>query len=291
MNFPEKCLGVFLLNLIKTFFKSTHLFWKLLKTFLFLTLLLYSIGITAFSGFASMIGAGLSLFGITTASAQLTADLVETKAARTKAIGELMESKAKEKKLTKELSSLKLSQKKLATEAADLRATRKAVSEAAQSAANRSVRLIKSNLASEGLDWIPIVGIAAGAGAVIYEIKEICGQLDDMDKISRALGDEPADRGELGYLCSGEKEGIVYKGKFFKKLNESETWPKKIYNLYAEYDRLLTSGGFFDDFPILDGVSLSHSDEPSYIIYETEKFILIEHFGFFSSDFYLNQKE
>jgi hypothetical protein len=112
-----------------------------------------------------------------------------------------------------------------------------------------------------------------------------------MDKISQALGDKPADRGGLGYLCSGKGQGILYRGNFFKSLSDNEIWPYEVRALHNRYNNLVSQGGFFDDLPTLEGVSLSNLDEPDYFIYETENYILIEDLGIFSDDYYLHKKE
>jgi regulator of replication initiation timing len=263
---------------------------KLLKFTFVLVIVLYALCMTLFSTFATAVSATLSSIGITSASAELLADLKTIKL-QNKSLSDDISSTKKNlanyvdenKKLVAEAKSLKIQNSSLADEvksgraatknmqtkinklADELASSKKLATASARQAANltnqlnratvtnnanklkniellhkkiarRGVRLLALNGGTVGADvaigWIPYASLAVGGAAVAWELVEICGQLDDLDRLAEISGGGKHDRGKFAYLCGESDKRIL--NFSVRKMSPDEV-PSEVRQAYENY--------------------------------------------------------
>lgn len=256
---------------IKILIRFIQLFFVTFRKLAFVLLLLFAVSMTMFSGFATSVGAVLSTLGLTTAAADMTASLAQLKSDNKKLRADLkssdakiINSQSKINNLEKDLKSSRTQNKRLSQKADDLARSLKSASTVQKkitNLANRSVsrgaRLLALNAgataAEAGVGWFPYAGLAIGAGSLAWELKEICGQMDDMDEISVLLNAEKADRGYFSYLCSSDdgakaksipsrRKKFTHDGKVYIQVYPDEVYSRPVFRLHDKYHSLSNSG-------------------------------------------------
>lgn len=256
---------------IKFLIKFIQLFFVTFRKLAFVLLLLFAISMTMFSGFATSVGTVLSTLGLTTAATDMAASLAQLKVDNKKLKADLKSSDAKIIKSQNKINNLetdlkrsRTQNKRLSQKADDLARSLKSASTVQKkitNLANRSVsrgaRLLALNAgataAEAGVGWFPYAGLAIGAGSLAWELKEICGQMDDMDEISVLLNAEKADRGYFSYLCSSDdsnkakstpsgRKQFTHDGKVYIQVYPDEVYSRPIFRLHDKYHALLNSG-------------------------------------------------
>ena len=263
---------------------------KLLKFMFVLVLIIYAFCMTLFSSFATAVSATLSSIGITSASAELLADLKTIKLQNKNLSDDISSTKKnlsnyvnENKKLIAEANSLKIQNSSLADEvksrraatknmqtkinklADELATSKKLATASARQAANltnqlnratvtnsakklknieqlhnkiarRGARLLALNGGTVGADvaigWIPYASLAFGGAAVAWELAEICGQLDDLDRLAEISGGSKHDRGKFAYLCGESDKRIL--NYSVSKISPDEV-PAEVRQAYENY--------------------------------------------------------
>ena len=263
---------------------------RLLKFMFVLVLVIYAFCMTLFSSFATAVSATLSSIGITSASAELLADLKTIKLQNKNLSDEISSTKKnlsnyvdENKKLIAEANSLKIQNSSLADEvksgraatknmqtkinkiADELATSKKLATASARQAANltnqlnratvtnsakklknierlhnkiarRGARLLALNGGTVGADvaigWIPYASLAVGGAAVAWELAEICGQLDDLDRLAEISGGSKHDRGKFAYLCGESDKRIL--NYSVSKISPDEV-PAEVREAYENY--------------------------------------------------------
>jgi len=221
-----------------------------LKSIAFGLVLFYAISVTLFSSAATFVATTLSTLGVPSATSQLLLDKMQLDQRNTSLARHLKSSQSKQaklraensnlnkkldaaldktKRLDKQLKKLRAKTAETAAAARKARSVQRQVRAASKSIVARSARLLSLNagatVSEAGVGWIPYAGLAIGASATAWEIKEICGQMDDMDRLAEAVGAEKSDRGNFAYLCGGQEKLI---GRYLTKKTEREGVPNAI---------------------------------------------------------------
>lgn len=191
-------------QMFRFFSKSIRFIFSSLRLLIFVGLIIYTVAITTISGVATAITAGLSYFGISTAVGELSADLIAQKKVTKSLEAENLKLQKNQGNLKVRLANSEAAQKQMSTQIADNKKVRATTTRVANKMAQRNLRIIASNVATEGMSWIPLIGAAVGVSAVAYEISEMCDQQDQLDELLVSLGSPPANRGKFGYLCSSK---------------------------------------------------------------------------------------
>lgn len=281
--------------MFRFFSKSIRFMFSSLHLLIFVGLIIYTVAITTISGVATAITAGLGYFGISTAVGELSTDLIAQKKVTKSLEAENLKLQKNQGNLKVRLANSEAAQKRMSTQIADNKKVRDTTTRVANKMAQRNIRIIASNVATEGMSWIPLIGAAIGVSAVAYEISEMCDQQDELDELLITLGSPPANRGAFSYLCKSDetfpksadekvfvnkkRKVLEYDGKRYVQVYPDEIYSSPVFRLHDKYNSLLRANKI-NAAKRLKGVSFaSYRKANDLTIFSIDENVLVQRDG------------